>query len=80
MFVNNSLFNATLNSGTVTTHAGEVIFVPSVEVAVIFAVPCATAVTTPDELTVAILVLLEDHVTVLFVAFEGIIVAVKVSV
>lgn len=49
--------------------------VPSVVVADIFAVPTATAVIRPDEFTVAIAVLLDDHVSVLLVAFEGRIVA-----
>ena len=40
--------------------------------------PTAFAVTTPEEETVATDVLFDDHVTVLFVAFEGETVAVKV--
>ena len=43
---------------------------PLFEVAVIVAVPFATPVTTPFE-TFATLVLLDVHVTVLFVAFDG---------
>lgn len=45
--------------------------VPSVLVAHMFAVPAATAVTNPDEFTVAMPVLLDDQVNVLFVAFDG---------
>jgi hypothetical protein len=44
------------------------------------AVPAATAVTTPLELTVATEVLLLLHVTLLLVAFAGDTVAVKVAV
>jgi hypothetical protein len=50
-------------------------FVPSVLLAHTFAVPAATAVTRPDELTVAMDVLLDDHVSVLLVAFDGAIAA-----
>ena len=53
---------------------------PSAVLTVIVAVPAAFAVTRPDEETVATDVLLEDHVTFLFVAFDGDIVAAKVSV
>ena len=53
---------------------------PSVVITVIVAVPAAFAVTTPLEDTVATVVLLEDHVTDLSVAFVGNTVAVKVSV
>jgi len=52
-----------IRMATVTTQAFDVIFVPSVEVAVIFAVPTATAVTMPLLPTVAKFVLLDDHVT-----------------
>ena len=44
---------------------------PSTVVTVIVALPVDLAVTTPDVETVATLVLLEDHVTNLFVALEG---------
>jgi hypothetical protein len=44
-------------------------------VAHIFAVPEETAVTRPDGLTVAMALLLEDHISTLLVAFDGIIVA-----
>jgi hypothetical protein len=46
---------------------------------VIVAVPELTAVTLPEPLTVATLVLLDDQVTFLFVAFDGLIVTVNVS-
>jgi hypothetical protein len=49
-------------------------------VTVIVTVPAALAVTTPEEETVATDVLLEDHVTDLSVAFEGVTVAVNVWV
>jgi len=55
---------------TVIVHV-PVRFVPSVLLANTFAVPVATAVTRPDEFTVATDVLLDDHVNVLLVAFEG---------
>ena len=42
--------------------------------------PAAFAVTRPDEETVATDVLLDDQVTDLFVALEGLIVAVRVCV
>ena len=51
---------------------------PLLVVAVIVAVPAPTAVTVPL-LTVATLVLLELHVTALFVALDGVMVAVSVS-
>jgi hypothetical protein len=59
---------------TVTAHV-PVRLVPSVLVAHTFTVPAATAVTRPVEFTVAIPVLLDDHVSVLLVAFDGKIVA-----
>ena len=48
---------------------------PSDALQVMVAVPAALAVTNPELLTVAMLVLLEDHVTDLFVALLGVIVA-----
>jgi hypothetical protein len=73
-------------SPPVTTGAPSRAFIVTVQVAlfppdvaVIVAVPTTLPVTTPL-LTVAILVLLELHVTVLFVAFDGFTVAVNVSV
>ena len=63
---------------TVTEHVA--VFDPSSDFTVIVAVPAAFAVMTPEEDTVATDVLLEDQVTDLFVAFEGVIVAVKVWV
>ena len=68
----------TLMGVTVTTE--EEVKPPLCVVAVTVAEPKATPVTTPDELTVTIAGLLEAHVTVLFVAFAGATVAVKVAV
>ena len=51
---------------------------PSVVMTVIVADPAAFAVTTPDEETVATDVLLDDQVTDLSVALEGVTVAVRV--
>ena len=51
---------------------------PSFAVAVIVTLPALTPVTTPLEFTVAIVVLELDQVTVLFAAFVGLTVAVKV--
>jgi copper chaperone CopZ len=63
-----------------TTVAAQVaVFPPSAVVTVIVAVPAATGVTTPA-LTVATAVLLDDQVTFVFVAFEGLTVAVSVPV
>ena len=53
---------------------------PSAVVAVMVAVPLATAVTTPALLTVATDVLLLVHVTLLLLALEGVTVAVRVDV
>jgi hypothetical protein len=50
---------------------------PSWVVTVIVALPTATPVTSPAVLTVAIVALLEAKVMVLFVAFEGVMVAVN---
>ena len=55
-------------------------FEPSVVVAVIVAVPLATAVTRPVLLTVATAVLLLVQVTFLFVAISGVIVALSCNV
>ena len=52
---------------------------PLTVVALITALPAETAVTTPDEFTVA-LAELELHLTVLSVALDGITVAIRVSV
>ena len=57
-------------TATVMVHVA-VRLLPSVLVAKILAVPAATAVIKPDEFTVAIAVLLDDHVSVLLVAFDG---------
>ena len=53
---------------------------PSAAVAVMVAVPAATAVTTPEELTVATLVLLLDQLIFLLVALDGLTVALIVFV
>ena len=63
---------------TVTLHCAEK-FVPSAVVAVMMAVPLATAVTTPSLLTVATAVSLLVHVTFLLVALDGVIVAMSVD-
>ena len=62
---------------TVTVQVAVLLFTV---VAVIVAVPSATAVTLPLEETVATEVLFDFHVTVLSVAFEGATVAVSVDV
>ena len=64
---------------TITLHVA-VRFVPSVVVAVMTAEPFAFEVTIPASLTVATEVLLLVHVTFLFVALKGVIVAVSVAV
>ena len=63
---------------TVTTQVA--VYPPSAVFTVIVAVPAATPVTTPDELTVATEVLLLVHVTLLLVALAGDTVAVSVVV
>jgi hypothetical protein len=63
---------------TVTEHVA--FLPPSLVVTVIVADPAALAVTTPELETVATDVLLEDQVTDLSVAFEGVTVAVNVWV
>ncbi len=65
---------------TVTVQVFEVILDPSVEAAVICAVPTATPVTAPDALTVAIEGSLEVQLSVWFVAFAGSTVAAIVAV
>ena len=79
--VSEVLFNdipvtATVFAWTVTEHVA--FFPPSVVVTVIVAEPAVFAVTTPDVETVATEVLLEDQVTVLSVAFDGVTVAIRV--
>ena len=61
--------------GVTVTWQAELKLLPSVVVAVITAMPTALAVTRPLLLTVATLVLLEVHVTVLFVVLLGVMVA-----
>ena len=58
-----------------TVTAQVAVFPPSTVVTVIVAVPTPTAVTSPEELTVATDVSLEDQVTLLLVAVVGFIVA-----
>ena len=65
----------TIGLDTVTEQVA--FFPPSLVVTVIVAVPAALAVTDPDVDTVATDVLLEDQVTDLSVALEGVTVAVK---
>ena len=64
----------------VTVTAQVAFFEPSWVVQVMVAEPAALAVTTPLVLTVATEVLLDDQVTDLFVAFDGLTVAVRVAV
>jgi hypothetical protein len=66
-------------TGTVIAIAHVAVTLLLMDVAVIIAVPADTAVTTPDEFTVA-LEEFELHVTNLFVALDGVIIAVNVSV
>jgi len=68
----------TATTALLTVTVQVAVLPPSVA-AVITAVPAATAVTTPPD-TVATAVLLLLHVTFLFVALEGVIVAIRVSV
>ena len=78
--VNDDLFKETLVTGTVTFTAHVAVLFSSAVLTVMIAVPAALAVITPDEDTVATLVLLDVHVTDLFVALDGDTVAVSVSV
>ena len=66
-------------TGTVMINVHVATRLPLVVVALITALPAETAVTTPDELTIALLEL-ELHVTVLSVALDGITVAVNAIV
>ena len=66
-------------ANTVIVNVHVAVKLPLTVVAVITALPPETAVTTPDELTVA-LAELELHVTVLLVAFDGATIAVNVRV
>ena len=63
---------------TVTTHSA--VLFPLTVVTVIVACPAPTAVTFPDESTVATVVSSVDHDTTLSVAFDGDMVAVSVDV
>jgi len=73
------LLRLTPVTGTVTVTVQVAVLLLSAVVTVIVAVPALTAVTTPSDDTVATLLLLVVQVTALFVAFEGLIVAVRVS-
>ena len=64
---------------TVMVKAQVAISVPLTVVAVIIAEPAEIAVTTPDEFTITFAEL-DCHVTLLFVALEGVTVAINVSV
>lgn len=69
---------ATVAADTVIEHVA--VLLPSLVVTVMVAVPALFAETTPDEETVATEVLLEDHVTDLSVALDGVTVADRVCV
>jgi hypothetical protein len=71
------LLTDTVASSTVTAQTA--VLLPSVEVAVMLAVPEAAAVTTPLVSTVATALLLLLHFTVLSVAFSGVTVTVSVK-
>ena len=72
------LLSVTPVTGLFTVTAQVADLLPAV--AVIVAVPDPLEVTRPEEDTVATFVLDEDHVTVLFVAFDGVTVAVSCCV
>jgi hypothetical protein len=74
-----TLENVTAIVVVVTVTAQVAVLFPSAVVTVMVPLPAATAVTVPFD-TVAILLLLEVHVTFLFVALAGATVAVNVSV
>src|SRR5659263_150546 len=61
---------ASETTGAVTVTVQVAVKLPCAVVTVIVAVPAATGVTTPPA-TVATAALLDDHVTILFVAYEG---------
>jgi len=67
-------------TGALTDMIFEAVILPLSDVAVIVALPAATAVTSPVPFTVATELLSELQVTVLLVAFEGEIVAVNCCV
>ena len=58
-------------TGTFTFTDIVAVFEPSTVVAVIVTVPVERAVTRPDGDTLAVIAFELDHVTVVFVAFEG---------
>ena len=67
----------TLVTGTITVTTELPVFPPSTVVAVMVTLPEAAAVTSPLGLTAAMAGLLEFQVTFLFVALEGLTVAVN---
>jgi hypothetical protein len=75
--VGDTLTPVTATVPVVTVIADVAVFAPSCVVTVMVALPKATPVTKPVELTVATDALLVLHVTFLFVAFEGATVAVN---
>ena len=64
----------------IVTSQVAVLVLSAADFTVMVAAPAATPVTTPASETVAMLVLLDSHVTFLFVAFAGATVAMRVSV
>ena len=68
-----------LLTGTSLTVTSQNAVFPLLDLTLIRALPAPTAVTLPEELTLATLVLLEDHFRVLLDAFEGEIVAFSVN-
>jgi hypothetical protein len=71
------LFSAIFTGAEVTVTVHVAVKLPSCVVTVMVAVPAATPVTKPEVLTVATAVLPEIHDIVLFVAFDGMTVAVN---
>ena len=78
--VSEVLFITGFEAAAVTVTTQVAVLLPSAVVTVMVAVPAALAVTTPELLTVATVVLLELHVTFLFVAVLGLTVADRLSV
>ena len=69
-------FKRTDNTGVVTRTIIDVVLFPSCVKQVMMPVPFPTAVINPVGDTVAILAIADDHITVLFVALDGAIVAI----
>ena len=74
-----TLVTATVSVSFVTVTVQVAVLLPSFVVTVMVALPSLTALTVPVEETVAIVSSLEDHVTVLSVAFSGVMVADSVA-